>query len=408
MIPFDLATRVRALLDNSIQQVSPSHQVPGNLPRFEAGQRILAQLISPLPDGTFRALIAGRTMTLAMPEAARSGDALELVVTGQRGETVLARQATPQSGQAPLLPPDASGARPALSQTGQIISQLLTGRFGEPQPLPLARTPSLLPPGTPMPAPGELVKTLRQVVSQSGLFYESHLRQWSEGKLPLAALTQEPQGQQPPLPGATRPATPQQAQTHAPAGGNTPQTAASPGATPNPALQQGQAPVAGISLGTQASADAASEATRTQQTSASQQSPAPGQAAARVAEPLMPLVHQQLEVLASQQMNWAGQIWPGAAMHWEITHPDRDGQGSQPDDDDPAHAWRSTLRLQLPQMGEVSARLTLGAKGLSLEIAGSDADSVARMRAASDALVQALQAGGVEVLSLQVRDDARA
>lgn len=406
MIPFDLATRVRALLDNSIQQVSPAHQVPGNLPRFEAGQRILAQLISPLPDGTFRALIAGRTMTLALPESARSGDALELVVTGQRGETVLARQATPQTGQPPLNPAEASGARPALSQTGQIISQLLTGRFGEPQPLPLARTPSLLPPGAPMPPAGELVQTLRQVVSQSGLFYESHLRQWSEGKLPLSALTQEPQGQQQPLPAAARPATPQQAQTPAPAG-STPQTAASPGATPNSALQQGQAPVASISLGSQASADATSEATRTQQASASQ-SPAPGQAAARVAEPLMPMVHQQLEVLASQQMSWAGQLWQGAAMHWEITHPDRDGQGNQADDDDPAHAWRSTLRLQLPQMGEVNARLTLGAKGLSLEIAGSDADSVARMRAASDALVQALQAGGVEVLSLQVRDDARA
>ncbi|KAF7598169.1 MAG: flagellar hook-length control protein FliK [Candidatus Dactylopiibacterium carminicum] len=401
MIPFDLASRVRLLLDNTnVQQLLPSNPLPEDLPRFEAGQRIIAQIQNPLPNGTFQALVAGRLLTLALPESAKSGDTLELVVTGQRGDTVFARQ---QSGTAnPAQPADTSGARPALSQTGQIISQLLTGRFGEPQPLPLARTPSLLPAGGTVPA-GEIAQVLRQVVNQSGLFYESHLRQWTDGKLPLGSLMQEPQAQLSPQ-AANRSTTPQ-AQT--PAQSNpqaTPESAASSTNTTASRLnnQTNLPPVP--ALGENAEAESAEMATaRTASTEAAR---APG--GARIADTLMPLVHQQLEVLSSHQMSWMGQVWPGASMQWEINHPDRDGHGAQEEEVEASHAWRSTVRLQLPHLGDVNADLVLSAQGLSLEITGTEDASVTSMRTAATALKDALEAAGITVLKLQVGNDARA
>ena len=121
MIPADLAVRLRTLIDASVQPLSVAHPISSDLPRFETGTRFTAQIQNPLPDGSFRALVEGKTMTLALPDSAKSGDVMELIVTEQRGNTIHARQTN-----TPSLPTMNSGdvPKPILSQTGQLISQL--------------------------------------------------------------------------------------------------------------------------------------------------------------------------------------------------------------------------------------------------------------------------------------------
>lgn len=66
-----------------------------------------------------------------------------------------------------------------------------------------------------------------------------------------------------------------------------------------------------------------------------------------------PLVRQQLETLANSQFTWQGEAWPGAEMEWEV----QDESGRQ--EAERQNAWSSRLRLQLPGLGEVEARLSL-------------------------------------------------
>jgi hypothetical protein len=54
----------------------------------------------------------------------------------------------------------------------------------------------LVPQGAPDPA--QLAAQLRQAVAKSGLFYESHLAEWAEGKRSLAELMAEPQAHKAP------------------------------------------------------------------------------------------------------------------------------------------------------------------------------------------------------------------
>lgn len=68
MIPADLATRLRVLIDSEVKALVPIQEAPTDLPDLETGQRFSARIDSPLPDGRFRALVAGRTVTLAMSD----------------------------------------------------------------------------------------------------------------------------------------------------------------------------------------------------------------------------------------------------------------------------------------------------------------------------------------------------
>lgn len=117
-----------------------------------------------------------------------------------------------------------------------------------------------------------------------------------------------------------------------------------------------------------------------------------------VASHLAPLVGQQLQTLAQQQLQWSGALWPGQWLEWKL----RRGTDEAPGEDDggakqtaaEAIHWDSTLRLQLPHLGAVEARLRLHGQRLWLDL---DGDQAATLQAAYGELHQALQALGLEV-----------
>lgn len=340
MIPGDLAARLRMLTEASFFSGEPNvaplarvKAISDQLPAFTPGQRVVANLQTAYPGNTYQARIDGREVTLALPQAANAGDTLELVVSHVTPRAVFATLAQPTTSAG------TAAATPALSQTGRLISFLLTGQ-------PAAQTAALNG-GQPLLAaapqgPGDsalLASRLSSALEQSGLFYESHQARWLAGKLDTAALMQEPQGRNP---------TPAAAPATAPGGTDT--------ITPR-AANEGLAPIP---------------------------------------ERLLPLVHQQLDAVATQNFVWQGQVWPGQTMEWEIEDPAADGRSG----DEPDQNWTSTLRLSLPRLGGVEARLHLTPAGVAMRLIADSDTTRQALAAAETRLADALAAADVPLTGL--------
>ncbi|ATE59433.1 flagellar hook-length control protein FliK [Thauera sinica] len=375
MIPADLAARLRLLneasffnADQPVAGLQRAREIQADLPDLVPGQRVLATLQQALPDGTFRALIAGRQMTLALDASASAGDTLDLVVTETTPRTVFARLATPDAAAGN------ASALPSLSRTGRLISFLLTG-----QP---ASAPAALSAGRPVldapPASGaQLAPALREAIGRSGLFYESHQAQWAQGRLDVAALQREPHnlaaagGERP---GSGLPAAAADAARSAAAQGraserNAPpdDTAASPRARP-----------------------------------AADESPMPRGLA--IPERLLPVVHQQLDALATHQYVWQGQAWPGQAVEWIIHDPENEAPEREQAEagEEPAPEWKTTLRLTLPRLGGVEAELHLTAAGVALRMRADDPAAIAALQERRAELQSALDAAALPLTGMVV------
>ncbi len=359
MIPFngDLAARLRMINEASLFDTDPPvaqlqriREIQGALPELVAGQRFLATLQRGLPDGSFRALVSGQQMTLTLATPAKVGDTLELEVTQVTPRAVFARLA--EAAGAP------ASAQPALSPTGRLISFLLAGQ-PSPTPATLAANQPLL--AAPPASGAPLVPLLRQALGQSGMFYESHQAQWVLNKLDTATLQREPQGRVRPAPGT-------------------------PGAAGGAAASQ----AAGAERAAAGIPAAAEEA------AAPRATPIP--------ERIVPLVHQQLDALATHHYVWHGQAWPGQDIEWIIEDP-QDGGGGEAEAE---QSWDTSLRLTLPRLGGIEARLHLTPAGVALRLRVDDEAARAALDAGGPALASALEAANLQLTGLVVeRGDAQ-
>ena len=345
MIPSDLASRLRMLNEASFFSGEPNvaplarvKAISANLPDFTPGQRITASLQATAQDNTYQARIDGRDVILSLPQSVKAGDTLELIVSHVTPQAVFATLAQPAAD---------TTSSAALSQTGKLISFLLTGQ-------PATGTASLnggqpllsTAPQTPA-ATAQLASTLGTAVMESGLFYESHQARWLSGHVDTASLLKEPQGRE--LASALKTVS------------TTPAESAENAGT-----------IATVQTGTKA------ELTP-------------------VAERLLPLVHQQLDAIATHQLVWQGQIWPGQNMEWEIEDPARDSDGSG---EEPDSTWNTTLRLTLPSLGGVEARLHLTPAGIAVRLIADDSATRNTLEAAESRLADALAAANVPLTGM--------
>ncbi|QKM52798.1 flagellar hook-length control protein FliK [Burkholderia glumae] len=246
-----------------------------------------------------------------------------------------------------------------------------------------------------------LAAALSRAVSGSGLFYESHLSQWLSGQRTTADLAQEPQAQ------LTRGAA-----TSAPADGSRPAAPAA-GAPGQPPAQEARqaAPGQFSASGAHAYASFAADDAAGRLFAATAGRPdgtAPGQsgadpaantaaAMAAVHPATLPLVRQQLDLLATEQFRWAGEAWPGARLDWSV-EPDG-GQGASAE---APIAWRTRLVLALPSLGTVDAELVLTGSQVVARLRATEAGA-AKLSAQGDALRQRLLASGLELGGLSIR-----
>ncbi|MBP0610275.1 MULTISPECIES: flagellar hook-length control protein FliK [Burkholderia] len=406
-------------------------------------------------DSVAAALLASRLDSLLTGTVAASAGG---GATAQVGTPGAGASSPPPTGSPPAAPP--ASTQTALSDVGRVLDAI-SRSGGDATPaivgrLPLLADPAVLLTDTPVPAPtpapaasaptgastpasaqassaaatreaaapppvAALRAALAQTVSESGLFYESHLAQWLAGQRPLAALMREPQArlatalapadptvvphdstdvldellaQRPPLPAAARASAPPSAQGGASA--RDPAQAAPAAARPGTSLPPDTAdPLA-------AHADTRWTPARAELAAASSDPQA--QPLATVHPAAVPLVRQQLDALATDQFRWTGEAWPGARLDWTI-EPDEPGHRAPRgggDDTGDGIAWRTRLTLTLPSLGTVDAELVLNGAQLVARLRANQtgADRLTRHEAA---LRQRLEGSGLKVGGLSIR-----
>jgi len=375
MIPADVAGRLQVSADAALRPVAQTQEIADKLSGLVAGQKVMAEIQAMLPNGTYRAMINQRSITLALPFSAKSGDSLELQVTENDGKLALAvlSRTDGSAGKA-----GAESVSATLSRTGQLISSLFAGtnraqgRDAHAVPLNGNQPIATAPPNTAQ----DLLPLLKQAITQSGMFYESHQAEWVEGRLPKAALLQEPQGK------LSSPAAFASA------------LAEEQGVSQNqPRASTGEPAVAArITADLAQSSNTSVEGSK----AAIAQSQTSGQV---VAPQTQPLVQQQLEALATQNFSWQGQVWPGQEMRWEI---DEDATRSEQDGEDSAPRWSTRLHLTLPNLGEVDARIRLEGNSIAISMTADSAGTRTLMRVSSSALRSQLDEAGLTLASMGV------
>lgn len=369
MIPADVVSRVKLSNDLVTAPAAPIDQIKDALSGLTPGQRVFAEIQAALPNGTYRAIVAQREVILSLPNAAKKGDSLELEVIENDGKLAFALLNGKNS--------DADARQSvtaSLSRTGQLIRDLLSppGREGQkPQPTPLNGNLPLMD-ALPTKA-ADLIPILKQALTQSGMFYESHQAKWAEGQLPTAQLMQEPQGQFSDLI-AFRAA--QTKPDH------------------NPFADALARPI--DLSNSEPNAPPETLADTAQKTAVAVLPPQRGGPA--VAPELAPLVQQQLEALASNHFVWQGQVWPQQNMRWEISH-----QENKTTQDDLEHRWQTQLTLRLPTLGEVIATLRLqGENQIVLNIQTDSADSEVQLALGGPVLNQHMSEAGLDLIHFGV------
>ena len=398
MIPADLASRLRNVtqdLPTPVQPAPAAQKVADALSEFSVGQRIMAEIQTLLPNGAYRAVIAQREITLALPFSAKAGDTLELEVAEADGKLTLAFVANKTASEANAQGSDSVSAR--LSKTGNLIGDLLNEvdqQGGRAKPAALNANQPLVTDFTGKAS--ELMPALKDSLIKSGMFYEAHQAQWLEGKLSTANLLQEPQGK---LSTLTPAPTQNPAATAAGA-------AESADIAAHVHLSEGAIQKTAAELESAKNAGALSKATLTEASKESTPSPQPAsesfasQRTSAVHPDLNPIVQQQLNALATQTYVWQGQVWPGQPMHWEIT--EDDGRPRSDTEEMPAR-WQTRLKLDLPNLGGVEARLRLGNTGsLELSLTTDSESSENTLRAAGAELSTALRASGLQLNNFAV------
>ena len=122
MIPADVAGRLQVSADAALRPVAQTQEIADKLSGLVAGQKVMAEIQAMLPNGTYRAMINQRSITLALPFSAKSGDSLELQVTENDGKLALAVLSRPDGAKV-----GKESVSATLSRTGQLISNLFSG-----------------------------------------------------------------------------------------------------------------------------------------------------------------------------------------------------------------------------------------------------------------------------------------
>ncbi len=372
MIPADVASRLQVSADTALRPVAPAQEIADKLSGLVAGQKVMAEIQSMLPNGTYRAMINQRSVTLALPFSAKSGDALELLVTESDGKLTLAVVARPEG----------EGGKPAtsttLSRTGQLISTLFSGAReakGGQAALPLNGNQPIT--GAPPNNAQDMLPLLKQAISQSGMFYESHQAEWVEGRFAKSALLQEPQGKL-----------------------SSPSAFASVAADEQASAAHPQTPGAANSGAPVATARLATDATQAQSSGVDGSKSGATQTQGQMVAPqTQAVVQQQLDALATQNFAWQGQVWPGQEMRWEI---DEDAARYGQEGDKAAEKWTTRLNLTLPNLGEIVAQIRLQGNQVSLTMSTGKSETRELIRASSLALRSQLDEAGLTLASMGV------
>ncbi len=214
--------------------------VVSKLDQLVIGKQVQGEALSRLNDGTFFVKIAGVTARMALPDDTKPGDKLALTLlalnplptfllgSGDNAITTTAsfsrqdligkmlqdvgqQNSISTSSKLPVTAEDTAKAALGLleqytstptnlSTAGKLINSILQAaqqqNLQQGTALTLVGKTALAQDPSTFASPEKLAANLQQAISSSGLFYESHVADWAQGKMSLSELMREPQAQQ--------------------------------------------------------------------------------------------------------------------------------------------------------------------------------------------------------------------
>ncbi|MDE1982400.1 MAG: flagellar hook-length control protein FliK [Betaproteobacteria bacterium] len=362
MLPPEILSALKAYVQSRESLPLPTGAADGATSEsssFSLGQSVQGTVLAETSSGVFTVRVAQQLVQLNLPENIHTGDVVQLQVLSLQPRLTfgLSTSENPASSQQ------------QLSDAARLLSNLTTDAptkalIQSPTQAPLLSSASATP------ATAQLATQLQQAIQDSGLFYESHQAEWVAGTRTTARLMAEPQNQlsPPPQPGVANPLRPGPAEM-----------------LPSQALQSLAAPA----LPTQSPMLPGA---------ANPPGGTPAMAGHNPAVPphLQPLVQQQLQALETGHILWQGQFFPGQNMQWEIWQQPEQGGGGQAAEPQAAQ-WATSIKLDLPHLGLVNARLQWSAAGVQVGLTAGSAQTLALMNQSRPQLLSALAAAGVTV-----------
>lgn len=151
---------------------------------FVVGQHYKGLVETRLSNGNYNVLISNKLVQMQLPANAQPGDKLELLLVSNDPKLQFVLQQDNPTSLAKTLTNQAT-----ISPVGKFLDVLLQNRTS--LPTPATNTTTAL---ADLSINRQILPSLLQkAILQSGLFYESHLVKWINGKTTLNQLAQEPQ-----------------------------------------------------------------------------------------------------------------------------------------------------------------------------------------------------------------------
>ena len=271
------------------------------------GKSLQAQVMSIAKDGLALLTVTageqkGGQLKMPLPPGYKAGDQVVLTLVSNDGNK-------PSFSVTPF---GATQSNLVLSSTGQFLTELLQQHV---ETKHIAGTNPLI--ATADPDPQHLAVQLQNAIENSGVFYESHLKQWNDGNRSVDQIRQEPQNLN------------------------------------------------------------------------------PNQEAANAIIPL------QLGVIENKNLIWFGTIWPDQQMEWDVSKYPKQGQPDTGEEDNPGKSvWLSTLKLELPNLGSLTARIRLQGNQTRLDINTDNPEVRETLKAHSEHLANSLASAGISLETL--------
>lgn len=395
----------------------PRQEAFDRLRQMAIGKQFQAEIVARLNDGSFMVRMAnspnekspdagpgGATARMRLPAGAQVGAFLDLTLIAKQPR--LTFLLAPEKSAAPARSSDASTT--SLSSTGRLIGKLLRTAQQDSAPAALVGKAPLL--ASPAVDTKQIATALQNTLVRSGLFYESHLGQWAAGARPLAELLHEPQNQ------TAKPLLTEAGRATAAGSGELP-PALQPSSTPTSRLlplpsEPSSAPgtpgsnsavvapspdpvVRDVPLADAPKQLVAASATPDQQEpDAAAQLATPGPESAR-------LINLQLDALEQRRVLWQGELWPGQPLSWEVSE-----QAPENDADEPTPSWQSTVHFALPTLGAVAATIRLANGHVQVQVRTATDAAAHSLRLHGAELAASLEAAGVPLDALLVKQNA--
>ncbi len=324
----------------------------GSLQNLVPGQQVQGEVLARLSDQVYLVKIAGDIYRTELPEPTQTGTKLMLTFRTSEPRPEFSLQSN-RSDAAPVrLSPTAASLLEALKVPS---AQTSTRTIKSLEPLltsPPANTIAL-------------AASLRNALSFSGLFYESHLVQWFLGERLLGDIQKESR---------LRLASMEKKGNELISGEKTSEEF---GLIPENkgllalALENDESPD-NLKLSTALSDS-----------------------------PAAALLREQVQTLLSGIFHWQGKVWQDQKMEWEVEKRDSEK------DHESQRSWRTTLRLCLPNLGSVSATLISSDEGITGRITAASAETKIEMQRELGCLEERMAGSGLNLLTMAIeqRDD---